>query len=396
MGHPLCMVTLLWFSLAHGAPLTVGTLAGGPLEAEKPAQIVGGFPSSPGDWPMLVALHTDVGFACTGVQIDDAWVLTAGHCAPGLREAQIGATDAGDPNDGVFVEVAEVTVHEAFLDTYDVAAVKLATPVESPPFSIALDCDAEHVLLDDEAAILVGYGATDAQGERADRTLHEAHTRVMDHDCAALERGCNAAVSPGGEFIAGGEGVDTCTGDSGGPAFVEGTSGLWLVGVTSRAALPADVTCGDGGIFVRLDAIASWLEDLNVPLLYPDCEGANRAPQPAPLSLVVEAGGSVPVEVEALDPNLDDQHTTTLSHPPAIGSVRITPSGGLRYHAPQATIGTTSFRLDVTDDGDPPLTGTVQVEVSVIEPLEVAAGCLGGGRAWLFVWPIFLWRRRAS
>jgi hypothetical protein len=390
------MVTLLWISLAHGAPLTVGTLAGEPLEAERPVPIVGGVLSSPGDWPMLVALHTDVGFACTGIQIDDAWVLTAGHCAPGLREAQIGATDAGDPNDGVFVEVAEVTVHEAFLDTYDVAAVRLATPVESPPFSIALDCDAEHVLREDEAAILVGYGATDALGERTDRTLHEAPTRVVDHDCAALERGCNAAVSPGGEFIAGGDGADTCTGDSGGPAFVEGIDGLWLVGITSRAALPADVTCGDGGIFVRLDAIASWLEGLDVPLIYPNCDGSNRTPQPTHLSLIVEAGGSVSVEIQAHDPNLDDQHTITLSHPPGMGSVRTTPSGGLRYHAPQAKVGTTSFRLDVTDDGFPPLTGTAQVDVTVIEPLDDEAGCVGGTRSWLWLWPLLVWRRRTS
>ena len=390
------MVTLLWISLAHGAPLTVGTLSGESLEAERPVPIVGGVPSNPGDWPEVVALHTDVGFACTGIQIDASWVLTAGHCAPGLREAQIGATDADDPSDGVFVEVAEVAVHEAFLDTYDVALVKLSTPVKSPSISIALDCHAEHLLRDDQATILVGYGATDAQGEQTDRVLHEAHSRVMDHDCEALERGCNAAVSPGGEFIAGGDGVDTCTGDSGGPALMEDSEGLWLVGITSRAALPADVTCGDGGIFVRLDAVAPWLEALEVPLVHPDCDGANRTPQPSPLALVVEAGGSISVEVQAHDPNPDDHHTVTLSHAPAMGRVKTTPSGALRYHAPADTVGTTSFRLNVTDNGVPPLTGTAQVDVTVIEPLATETGCFGGNRAWLLLWPLLLWRRRTS
>ena len=387
---------LLWIALAHGDPLTVDTLGAGPAPDERPVPIVGGFPSSSGDWPSLVALHTDVGFACSGVQIDAEWVLTAGHCSLGLHRVQVGAIDAGDPEDGVWVEISEVFVHEAFLDTYDVAAVRLVEAVDGPVIPLALDCEAEHALQDGEATILVGYGATDTLGHDMDRWLHEGHSWLVDHDCDELERGCNTAVSPGGEFIAGGEGVDTCTGDSGGPAFMAWGDELRLVGITSRAALPAQVTCGDGGIFVRSDAISGWLASLGVPLIYPDCEGANRAPRPSSVSLEVQAGDSVRIDIDPDDPNAGDHHTLALTHPPSMGRVRTSPSGNLRYHAPEDAIGPTSFGLVVTDDGVPPLTGSVWVGVTVTEPTPTGSGCLNGTRAWLFLFPWIVWGRRKS
>ena len=390
------MVLWLSIALALASPPWVGSPAdlGGPRAPTLP--VVGGTPSSAGDWPELVALHTDVGFGCSGIQIDASWVLTAGHCAPGLIEAQIGATDAGDPTDGLWIPILEVIPHEAFLDTYDVALVRLEEPSAEPSLQLALDCDAEHTLRDGEPVILVGYGATDTAGQGTDRTLHEATTWIDDHDCSSLYRGCNAAIAPGGEFLAGGQGVDTCTGDSGGPALMEGSSGTLLVGITSRAALPAKVTCGDGGIFVRVDAIATWLEENDVPIDRPNCDGANRSPRPDPTRLTLPAGASAKVVIDPRDPNPQDTHSFRVTARPALGEVQTTAAGDLSYEAPSDARGQTTFTVDITDDGDPPLTGTTRVTVTITEPKPDPHGCGGGTHAWLLLAPWFGRSRRRT
>jgi hypothetical protein len=43
-------------------------------------------------------------------------------------------------------------------------------------------------------------------------------------------------------------------------AVVDTPQGAFLLGTTSRAAVPAQNVCGDGGIYVRADAIVDWIE----------------------------------------------------------------------------------------------------------------------------------------
>ena len=58
-------------------------------------------------------------------------------------------------------------------------------------------------------------------------------------------------------------GKDTCSGDSGGPFYVtDGKSGWLLAGATSRSTKSAMATCGDGGIYVRLDRYREWISDV--------------------------------------------------------------------------------------------------------------------------------------
>lgn len=49
-------------------------------------------------------------------------------------------------------------------------------------------------------------------------------------------------------------------GDSGGPFFVQHANRRWLLaGVTSRGTDLALAMCGDGGLYVRVDAYAQWI-----------------------------------------------------------------------------------------------------------------------------------------
>jgi endonuclease G len=63
------------------------------------------------------------------------------------------------------------------------------------------------------------------------------------------------------EWVAGRKhlGVDSCNGDSGGPAYIAAGGRFKVAGLTSRATREASVPCGDGGIYTRIDAHLDWI-----------------------------------------------------------------------------------------------------------------------------------------
>ena len=74
------------------------------------------------------------------------------------------------------------------------------------------------------------------------------------------------------EFQAGGNGLDSCRGDSGGPAFARLDSGEYvLAGVTSRG-----YTCGKGGYYsVPMGGICWLYEDSKLDLRPPGCDACD-------------------------------------------------------------------------------------------------------------------------
>jgi endonuclease G len=53
---------------------------------------------------------------------------------------------------------------------------------------------------------------------------------------------------------------DSCSGDSGGPLYVQWNGAWLLAGATSRATKASVRTCGDGGVYVRVDRYRDWIE----------------------------------------------------------------------------------------------------------------------------------------
>jgi len=366
--------------------------------AAGPYRVVGGAVVDDASWPDAVALFSGDNFACTGVLVAPTVVLTAAHCDFSLGRAVIGPRDF--EVDGESIDIVRTTSHPNSWVNYDVAVVELEHAAAAPPRMLALDCIAHDWLTDGAEVAIVGYGATDAFATEWTTLLHEARATVTDADCSDLDQGCQEAISPGGEVIAGGSGVDSCNGDSGGPLYLITSEGDFLVGTTSRATDTGDVPCGDGGIYVRADAIAEWIEEeTGVVLPRPDCSDRNEPPVPTHEPASVVQGHRTDVIVHANDPDVGDHHTWTLVVPPPIGQATVYPEGVFTFAAEYPEGGRSAFVVEVTDDGGPPYSAqlTIVVDIEPAPPGTDDCGCAaGGGPASAFLLPFaaLLVRRR--
>jgi len=198
--------------------------------------VIGGGDAPPDRWPDATAIvYADGSVDCTGTLIAPDLVLTARHCDRAIARVSVGAPARSRLDEGELIDVTE-----RFDDPdADVAVLRLAKASTHQPRHLVggwLRFD----VIDQAAVTIVGYGAIDPAGVEVVDPLQEAFTTITD-------------AASNLELRAGGDGVDTCRGDSGGPLYLGG----YLAGVTSRGTVP----CGAGGIYVRTDAIAAWIED---------------------------------------------------------------------------------------------------------------------------------------
>jgi hypothetical protein len=231
---------------AHLAWALVAAIAATPVAAEPPvtAPIVGGSLTS--DYPAVGALvlGNDPDAAttqCSGTLIGCQTFLTAAHCVCASDGA--GCQGFGNPPPGFglvyfehagFVPITSITVHPDYaFPTADLAVLHLASPVTgiapaplaataSPPFGTA--------------GTVVGYGVASLA---ADDSGLKRRGSVTTAPCAV--------GIPDAAFVCwdyAGIGANTCSGDSGGPLFVDLGAGPVVAGVTSggfsATCLPTD------------------------------------------------------------------------------------------------------------------------------------------------------------
>jgi endonuclease G len=227
--------------------------------AEAPApggatQVIGGASAKSGAWPDVAGIlfpgsNGDEAL-CTGTLVAPTVVLTAGHCYDPLEplpdNVLIGTSSLARPDDGETIEIQAGFVYPDAQTSEDVTVLVLARASSRTPRKIATGWARVDVVNGARIA-LVGYGATNQDGNRFVNELQEATTKITDFDCSKSS-GCNAAARPAGELGAGGMGVDTCPGDSGGPLYLTTGYGAFLAGVTSRSYDNARVACSEGGI----------------------------------------------------------------------------------------------------------------------------------------------------
>lgn len=245
-------------------------------EREASAAIVNGHAPTAAEVHGVVALvdATDGTVLCTGALVAPAVVVTAAHCLTRYVAGDALAGDDGRPmlavvagaattRDATSEEryaVARLVLHPQFPGApsadpsslgadNDVGLLVLARPVTTdepvsilPPPELDAAIDAGAVLT------IAGFGVTDPSALTSRGTLLVGSVNVVrrtEHELLARSA----------------DGVDTCFGDSGGPAFVRDTSGLLrLVGITSREAADSPDDCGGGTVFSLAPSYAGFFE----------------------------------------------------------------------------------------------------------------------------------------
>lgn len=227
-------------------------------DAPQPSDVIGGTVVPAGTWPDAVAVLGAQG-SCTGTLIAPDVVLTAGHCAEVNPTQIIANTTNYNAAGGITAQVKSITAYPSWETSYDVSVIVLAAPVQGvTPRLLGTGCTFQS-FANGAQVHLVGFGLTDTAGQGDNTTLHEAMAPVTDADCSG-GNGCIPGVAPGGEFVAGGSGTDSCFGDSGGPVYLDTPRGPVVIGAVSRGLDSSPTPCGGGGIYVRTDKVADWLK----------------------------------------------------------------------------------------------------------------------------------------
>ncbi len=346
------------------------------LPLSHAAPVVGGSQAPEGQWDDCAAIYYGNSVECTGTLIAPNVVLTASHCIGGITKVKLGTNDY--TQGGETINVSRQIGHPNHWYSYDVGVLILERDATTEPRPIAQGCILDDYLYDGADVAIVGYGAIDEWGWDYTSRLQEAFTTVVDHDCSDISSGCYSAISPGGEIGAGGSGVDACYGDSGGPLYLLTERGDYLVGVTSRAFSYVSVPCRDGGIYVRPDAVIDWIEaqtGVSIPMT-----SCNAEPEPTIRRIEVEAGREGGARIEPNDPDPDDSHVYEVVEPPEHGSMRVNEKGWVVFEADRGdeAVGPDWALVEVTDDGSPPMTAEVEVQIEI---LERTCGCSSRGGA---------------
>jgi V8-like Glu-specific endopeptidase len=334
-----------------------------PSLATHEAPVIGGSASPAGKWPDTAALLWGGYQECTGTLIAPTVVLTAAHCIEGYTggidlpdQVLVGGTSLSRRHqEGELISVTRGVMYPNAWTTVDAAILILAQPAQTPPRPVATGWPRLDIR-NGAAVQLVGYGTTDRNGNVETDALMEAMTEITDFDCST-KLGCNVQARPAGELGAGGDGIDTCPGDSGGPAYLLTDYGAFVTGITSRGYNDNRYACSEGGIYGRPDKIIDWIErEAGVPVA--------RGPEPAVEPITTTRGHAGETRIHANDPK-QDAHHYDIEAPPGYGTARVRGDGLVRVCTDAGVVGDDAMVVRITDRNNPNRSMSVRIPIFI-------------------------------
>ena len=362
-----------------------------PASSATPPHVIGGENAMAGKWPDIAAIlfpePTGDEPLCTGTLVAPTVVLTAGHCYDALDppfpdNVLIGTSSLARPGEGETIAIKHGFPYPDADTTFDLTVLVLARASSRAPRKIVTGW-ARLDLVNGAAISLVGFGAINPNGDQFVDELQEASSTITDVDCSTSP-GCNAAARPAGELGAGGMGIDTCPGDSGGPLYLMTSYGALLAGVTSRSYDNAQAACSEGGIYVRPDKVLDWIE-MQAGL------AIARGPEPRAGTIFAAHGNGGNTKIAVNDPK-SDAHSFAITTPPAHGMANVRSDGAVRVCVdPGAAPGDDQLTITITDtkhDGRAlPITIPIQIQDGTpapacsLEDFDTDGGCNSRGRS---------------
>ena len=206
---------------------------------------------------------------CTGTLVDSLHVITAAHCfvevaaafkttVDSVRQAAVvgfGTPVASSPTSAgvVFRKMSVATVHPGYVSgavsrattvpMYDAAVIRLDSP--APQGTVPARLGTGQIITTGMTITLAGFGLTDGSAQTYATQLNKVNV-VVDNPAITITQFTYKVI----------DGRSSCSGDSGGPAYlVSGSGQLTVVGITSWG----DRTCQQVGAYTSVPYMADWI-----------------------------------------------------------------------------------------------------------------------------------------
>ncbi|KAI2225358.1 hypothetical protein LOZ15_000382 [Ophidiomyces ophidiicola] len=251
----------------------LGTLAVLPavsLAVALPAPIIMGTPSKLGANPSMAVLHQNGGSGCGATLIGPKHAITAAHCITNrVADYSVRVGSLARFRDGQVSRVSRIKIHERYREgrsfDNDIALLILEEPIrEGQNVRYAKLPKQGSDMAANSQVTAVGWGNTypNPKQDSSSRTLMEVTIPVQArNDCQKLygvQPMTGQSSITENMICAGGNGGDSCFGDSGGPLYEEATARSVIVGIVSFGE-----SCGARhfpGVYTRVAQYIDWIK----------------------------------------------------------------------------------------------------------------------------------------